>query len=269
MPSAFLSFVLLVVLCAPCVAMGFVPQSCPDHHGPNGCTCSPLEKHQQQQHQPRHPTATLPPHSLNSASTAFTQSHIYVPASRTASSFNLSNDYHDHSRFHDFHRADRDTEPHDQYLIPQLHPPTQPPQFHFTQAGESTTASNSGGKRKSSSAKTTHSTQSRKRPRVPAVATTEPPSLICGVGPPTTVENHSPPSTPVRSSSASHSVSASFQRPTYKRRPTEHSAAATDVWYFCRSQDSPTKPVEQPTPDQDHRLTRRPKSKFITCKLCS
>jgi hypothetical protein len=68
-----------------------------------------------------------------------------------------------------------------------------------------------------------------------------------GVGPPTTVENHSPPSAPVRpSSTASHSVSASFQRPTYKRRPTEvlsvaaaesavteHSAAATDVWYFC------------------------------------
>jgi hypothetical protein len=81
---------------------------------------------------------------------------VHFPASQTTISFNASNDYHDHSRFRDFHGADT----------------------AYSQ---------------SSSAKTM---QSRNRPRIPAVPTTEPPSLMYGVGPPTTVENHSPPSTP-------------------------------------------------------------------------
>ena len=37
--------------------------------------------------------------------------------------------------------------------------------------------------------------RTRKRRRVPAVPTAEPPSVTCGVGPPTSVDNHSPPST--------------------------------------------------------------------------
>jgi hypothetical protein len=253
-------------------------RSCPNHHGPNGCACLPLQEHQHQQCQLPHPPATLPLHSLHSATTVFTGSRVHFPASQTATnSLNTSNDYHDYSRFHDFHEADYgDTilysQPYDQSSNSQLHPPSQHLQFHFASpaeqnTGENATASNSGRKRKSSSAKIA---QSRKRPRIPAVPTTEPPSLICGVGPPTTVENHSPPSTPVRlSSTTSHSVSASFQLPKHKRHSTEHSAAATDVWYFCRPQNSPTRPIERPAPDQDQLLTRRPKSKYISCKLCS
>jgi hypothetical protein len=251
--------------------MDLVPHSCPNHHGPNGCTCFPLQEHQHQQRQPYHPSATLPPHSLNSTTTTFTQSRVHFPASQTTISFNKSDDYYDHSRNHEFHGADTAySQPYDQSSNPQLHLPSQHPQFHFaspaeqnTQAGESATASNPGGKRKSTSAKTT---RSRKRPRIPAVPTTDPASLQCGVAPLATVENYSPPSTPVR---LPGTASASFQRPTYNRRPTEHSAAATDVWYFCRPQNSPTKPVEQPAPDQDQLLTRRPKSKYISCKLCS
>lgn len=259
--------------------MDFAPRSCPNHHVPNGCTCLPLQEHQHQQRQLHHPPAALPPHSLTSATTV-----VHFPASQIATnSFNASNDYHDCSRFHDTHGANYGNAVYSQPYVPydpssrshlclpspQL--PSQHLQVQFASPAEkdvveSVAASNSGRKRKSSSAKNTHS---RKRPRVPVVPTTEPPSLICGVGPPTIVENQSPPSTPVRSSSTAHSVSASFQLPKHKQRPTENSAAATDVWYFCRPQSSPTKPVERPAPDQDQLLTRRPKSKYITCKLCS
>ena len=149
------------------------------------------------------------------------------------------------------------SQPYDQSSNPLLHLPSQHPQFHFaspakqnTQAGESATASNPGGKHKSTSAKTT---QSQKRPCILAVPTTDPASLQCGVAPLATVENYSPPFTPVR---LLGTASASFQRPTYNRHPTEHSAAAINVWYFCQPQNSPTKPVKQPAPDQDQLLTR-------------
>jgi hypothetical protein len=102
------------------------------------------------------------------------------------------------------------------------------------------------------------------------VPTVEPPSMICGVGPPTSVDNRSPPSTPARSSTVpSCSVSASLQLPIRKRRDTGHSTAATDVWYFCRPEESATMPSERLPPDQEQRLTRRPKAPYISCKLCS
>jgi hypothetical protein len=77
------------------------------------------------------------------------------------------------------------------------------------------------------------------------------------------------PARQIATNSFNTSVSTSFQLPTHKQRPTEHSAVATDVWYFCRPQNSPTRPVKWPAPSQDQLLTRRPKSKYISCTLCS
>ncbi|KAN0103935.1 hypothetical protein V8E52_011492 [Russula decolorans] len=73
----------------------------------------------------------------------------------------------------------RNLRPYDQSSNSQLHLPSQHLQFHIASlaeqnSGESAAASNSGRKRKSSSTKIT---QPRKRPRVPAVPTTEPPGL--------------------------------------------------------------------------------------------
>ena len=57
--------------------MDLVPrsQACPNHHGPNYCSCLPLQVHQHLQR--RHPPAALPPHSLNPAATV-----IHIPASQ-------------------------------------------------------------------------------------------------------------------------------------------------------------------------------------------
>jgi hypothetical protein len=158
-----------------------VPRSCPNHHGPDGCTCLPLQEHQYQQRQLHYPLATLP----LQATTVFTGSCVHFPASQTATnSFNASNDYHDCSRFHDYHGTNYGNavyaQPYDQSSNSQLHLPSQHFQFHIASlaeqnTGESAAASNSGRKRKVSSAKIT---QPRKRPRVPAVPTTEPPSLM-------------------------------------------------------------------------------------------
>ena len=221
--------------------MDLASRSCSNHHGPDGCRCLLLQE-QHQQYQLHHPSAA---HSLHPTTTP------------------LSGSY-----FHDFNSNTVYSHPHGPHLPSQL-------QFHFAvpeqNTRESGAASNSSRKHKSSSAK---NIQPRKRQRIPAVPTTEPPSLICGVGPPTAPENVSPPATPVRSlggtGASSRSISASFHLPTHKRRPAEQSSSATDVWYFCRPQNSPTKPVEQLTPDQDQPpLTRRPRSKYVICKLCT
>ena len=247
--------------------------SCPDHHGLNSCNCLPL---QEQHHHLRHSPATLTPRSLSSGS------HVCFPSSQP-----VTNGYHDILRPHDYYGANYDNmrpvymQSYDQssrFHQASLCMPSESQRFQVNFASptekrtqESTAASVSGRKRKPSSTK---NTQARKRQRVPVVPTTAPPSAICGVGPPTIVENRSPPSTPVRPSTTatgtpSHAISASFRLPTHNRRSTELSVAATDVWYFCRPQDSQTKPVERLAPDQDQVLTRRPRSMYISCKLCS
>jgi hypothetical protein len=42
----------------------------------------------------------------------------------------------------------------------------------------------------------------------------------------------------------SYSVSALLQLPIRKRRDARNSTAATDVWYFCRPEESVTTPFE-------------------------
>jgi hypothetical protein len=66
----------------------------------------------------------------------------------------------------------------------------------------------------------------------------------------------------------SYSVFTSLQPPIHKRHDTKKSTAATDVWYFCRPEESATTPSEWPPPDQEQALTRRPKAPYISCKLC-
>jgi hypothetical protein len=119
--------------------MDCAPRSCPNHHGPNGCTCLPLQEHQHQQCQLHHPPATLPLHSLDPATTVFTGSRIHFPASQTVTnSYNTSNDYHDRSQFHNFHGANYGNtvyspQPYDQSSNSQLHLPSESQHlpFHF------------------------------------------------------------------------------------------------------------------------------------------
>ena len=264
------------------------PESFPNHHGPNRpnrSICLPMLEQQRQQHQLHHPPATLPSRPLYPMLS--TSSCAHFPASQPIT--NGYHEIHDASRLHETHGANYGNvqptyiQSYNQSSNSQQHGICVPfeSQVQLNSAcpaeqntRESAAASISSRKCKSASAK---NTQSRKRQRVPVAPTTEPPSSICGVGPPTIVQSSSPPSTPVRPSSAATaaSVSASFRLPTHNRHSTEAaeqpesaSAAATDVWYFCRPQDSSTSSSEQTAPDNDPVLTQRPQSKYISCKLC-
>ncbi|KAN0108983.1 hypothetical protein V8E52_009766 [Russula decolorans] len=235
--------------------MDRVPRSCPNHHGPDGCTCLPLQEHQHQQRQLHHPPAALPLQRLQCLVLLLDLAFTFLLARRQPNhSMHLTSlttimTVHDFTIFMEpIYGNAVYSQPYGQSSNSQLHLPSHCSIFNFILL---LLLNKIPGKvplpRTLAENVNRHQpkiTQPRKRPRVPAVPTTERPSLICGVGPPTTIENHSPPSTPVRlSSTASCSVSASFQLPTHKQRSTEHSAAATDVWYFCRPQNSPTKTV--------------------------
>jgi hypothetical protein len=115
--------------------MDRVPRSCPNHHGPDGCTCLPLQEHQHQQRQLHHPPAALPLQRLQCL-VLFTGSRVHFPASQMATKpFNASNDYHDCSRFHDFHGANYGnavySQPYDQSSNSQLHLPSHCSIFNF------------------------------------------------------------------------------------------------------------------------------------------
>ena len=91
-------------------------------------------------------------------------------------------------------------------------------QFHFPSSnghisGDSQATINSGEKRRRLPSHQDQSSQkcTRKCPCVPAVPTVEPPSTICGVGPPTSMDNCSPPTPCVILDNALMSVSASLQ----------------------------------------------------------
>jgi hypothetical protein len=132
-----------------------------------------------QQHQLNHPPATLPSHSLNSVTALLTGSyamHFIIMV------------FHDFTTFYD---STNFMEPimatvttlyiynifttlwiYGQSLNSQSHLPS--PRQQFAPLSEKITAESAAALN-----------SSRKCPRVPAVLTTEPPSLICGVGPPT------------------------------------------------------------------------------------
>jgi hypothetical protein len=123
----------------------------------------------------------------------------------------------------------------------------------------------------------------RKRSRA-AVIDTGPVSAQCGVGPlhagssksPTSSPHPLPIGLPLRPvSGASEAPNASLQVPTASyaslhanRRPRANSNSATDVYYFCRTSDSDIRPETLPPPDTEQPLTKKPRSSFLSCKLC-
>lgn len=130
-----------------------------------------------------------------------------------------------------------------------------------------------------------------KRTRIAAAMDTSPISTHCGVGPSDTtilrtdsassptVSPHLPavpaPTSSALASTSSHPPSISTQLPTESysslsrnRKPRERSAAATDVYYFCRVAQSQERPTELPPPDQEPILKSKPASQWLSCTLC-
>ena len=234
--------------------------------GPSGQIHMSLQEQWLQQRQPP-PTSAAPAMIM--------PPYIHFPPGQPAvNAFNPSNDYYDPSRPYDFHGANSggtvyswpcDLPSNSQQCLPfhQFSVPSMP------SGKDGAAVSNSGRKRTSSSAKSKQAQRPQKHPRVPAVPTTEPPSSICGVGPPVSMDKSSPPSTPVRSSvTGSHSASASFRLPSYKQCSMGKSAATTDVWYFCHPENSPNKPSDWQSCDTNELLTQRPRTPYISCTLC-
>jgi hypothetical protein len=163
----------------------------------NGCSCIPSQgQHhhdgRSQLHQPKPPAnvavSGLTSHLLACATSTFTSSYIHFPHLHGSGYGTVAYSQH-----------------YNQPLDSQLNVPFQHLSFPFAppaelpeqNSGDDMETPNLRGKHKSTATKGTNPQRPpRKRRRVPAVPTTEPPSLICGVGPPTTVESSSPPATP-------------------------------------------------------------------------
>lgn len=81
----------------------------------------------------------------------------------------------------------------------------------------------------------------------------------CGVGPPEVLQPTLPPSVLETPTSAppAHSNTA---------KVAGHNTNATDVWYFMRGLDIADEPIIRPT--DEPQLFKKPKTKFIGCKLC-
>lgn len=110
--------------------------------------------------------------------------------------------------------------------------------------------------------------KSKRRVRVPAPIDTHPPSTVCGVGPSLQTCENLPPSSPPRASvPLPQQPSASLQLP--HQKPREKSTSATDVWYFCRAHESDQQPDNwPPAAADDPVLRRKPRSLWLSCKLC-
>jgi hypothetical protein len=259
--------------------MDAAPCSCGSAHGSNGCTHTQSQGQRQQQG-PQYPSQTVLQLTGPSASTApaFTTSYIHFPTSQSGTDvFNASHNHYNLQRCYELPDHSVSSHPTSHHLSDSnLHLP-QSVQSHIPSLNQQTSrdsqaTSNAGKKRRqpSSNQDTSSRKHTRKHPRVPAVPTVDPPSMICGVGPLTLMDSHLSPTTPARSSTMpSCSVSASLQPPVLKRRDKGQSTAATDVWYFCCPEASATMPSERPPPNQEQPLTRRPKALYISCKLCS
>ncbi|KAH9976406.1 hypothetical protein BGW80DRAFT_1250550 [Lactifluus volemus] len=162
------------------------PSSCPIH-GPNGCNCIPSQgqryhDERSQLHQPTPPVnaAILTSHPgplACAAPAAFTSSYIHFPDLHGSGYGTIAFSQH----------SDSQLNVPSQCLSFPLAPPAEPPEQNSGD-GMATPNLTRKGKRKSTATKSNPQQPPRKRPRIPAVPTTEPPSSICGVGPPTTVE---------------------------------------------------------------------------------
>jgi hypothetical protein len=141
------------------------------------------------------------------------------------------------------------------------------------------------GARKRKNAISTNSTSRTKRSRAPATTTARPaataapgPSPICGVGPSAALPESETQPSPITAPPHPVPRAASTQPPTdayssLRRRVTESSVAATDVYYFLRAlrTDTEPPPEERPSDVEEPILDRKPHSetfKYVGCKLC-
>ncbi|KAF8992766.1 hypothetical protein BDQ17DRAFT_189904 [Cyathus striatus] len=139
--------------------------------------------------------------------------------------------------------------------------------------------------------KTKQSTHGAKRLKN---TTTGPPSSSCGIGPSTSTHvmsttvpsaSGTPPlasytnphgkttaedvlsSTPFLPNTTTNVVPETIGLPS---KLTSHRAsAATDVWYFLHPLDTEEEPSVWPNPEIEPRLTEKPTSQFVGCKLCT
>jgi hypothetical protein len=250
----------------------------PDPHGPTCCTCARSQGTRQCLGHP-YPSAVFvnPP---TTGPSPFIFPHF--PAT-------LHHAFHESNEFH------RSCSQHSSFPRTQYHDANTPnPQSRCYQPSQNATPSathavpspSNGRKRKNESGR---GGAGRKRQRQPAPIIAAPASAICGVGPPTAFPTGSnlPENDPASSSPQIPTIaaqppvnllpapSASTQLPSAlypslraNRKPREGSVAATDVWYFCRSSDSELRPMDLPSPDQEPRLTKKPRTPFVSCKLC-
>ena len=270
--------------------MSLPPCVCPDPHSPGGCTCAWSRQWLTHSHAlfanssrsrsitgpspiplPHIPLTTLhhahhgshESHSSNDSRNFFHSTHAFPNSNFQNTVFphvphNTISPIHPQSRFHYFHPS-----PHVAPVAPQATP-----------------SPLKGRKRKSNAAG--RGGGGSKRQRVPAPIVAAPTSAICGVGPtfPLTSDNDppsspqllttavQPPTTSSQAPSASTQLpSASYSSLRTNRKSKERSSSATDMWYFCRTSNSETK-LAEPPPDQEPILKQKPRSPFITCKLC-
>src|SRR6266849_3223210 len=265
--------------------MNLPPCICPEPHGPNGCTCA--RSHGTRQWlghpYPGQPTIIVNPSTTGPSPFLFP----HFPAT-LHHAFNESNDFHGFTNLQhpSFPRTSSNN-------MVNTNTPTRNSQYQPSQnVTPSTTQaapSPSNGKRRKN--KSGRGGAGRKCQRQPAPVVAAPASAICGVGPPTAISTDSnllgndPPSSspriptitvqpPVDSlpapSASTQLPSALYPSLRANRKPRESSTAATDVWYFCRGSDSESRPTDLPPPGQDLEpaLTKKPRTPFVSCKLC-
>jgi hypothetical protein len=268
--------------------MSVPPCICTDPNGPSGCTCSRSQV----------PRQWLG-HPYPGPSALFANPSTSAPAPFTFSQFPSTNFHHaphELNEFHDprnVHGTQGYTSIQHSLFLPtpynNPHPPNPTSQFHHYQPPPNAALPATQGnpsplnRRKCKNNATGQGGAARKRQRQCASTTAAPTSAICGVGPSTTVLPSSPPSSSPQlptinvqppsdsmptSSTSTQLPSASYSSLRANRKPQERSSAATDIWYFCRSSESELKPANLPSPDQEVTLKRKPRSPFVSCKLC-
>lgn len=261
------------------------PCICSDPHGPTGCTCARSQGTRQWLDHPYpRPSAVF----VNPSTTGPSPFPLPQFPATLHHAFHGSNEFHDSHNHHCLANIQHSSYPRTQYNSTNTPNPQsfhyQPSQNVAPSATQAVPSPSNGRKRKD---KSERGGAGCKRQRQPTPTIAAPASAICGVDPPTAVltdsnlpENDPPLSSsslqiptktarpPVNSLPAS---SASTQLPSAlraNRKPRKRSAAATDVWYFCRSSESESRPMDLPSPDQEPTLTKRPRTPFISCKLC-
>ncbi|KAF9002794.1 hypothetical protein BDQ17DRAFT_1425750 [Cyathus striatus] len=101
-----------------------------------------------------------------------------------------------------------------------------------------------------------------------------PPSESCRVGPSalnmsTSEQSNTVAGSPTSPVSSSMAANPDLEPMGLSSRPAlHHASSATDVWYFLHALDTDEVPSVWPNPDTEPRLTDKPKSKFVGCKLC-